>query len=230
MCKKISNTNFIIRKRTPLSYRGIIFDLDGTLVDTLDDLTGAMNAALAELKCPTRTDDECRQMIGHGLHKFAERALGAGRQHLTDELVTVMVAYYAEHCLEKTRPYDGLEEVIVKLGEQGVRLAVLTNKNQAPAETITRHYFGAETFDPIIGAADGRRPKPDPQTTMEILQQWGLTADEVLFVGDSEPDMQTAKNAGIRAVGCEWGFRSADILTDAGADVLIQTPGQILNL
>ena len=213
-----------------MSYRGIIFDLDGTLVDTLDDLTGAMNASLTQLNCPKRTDDECRQMIGHGLHKFAERALGPGREHLTDELVAVMVAYYADHCLEKTRPYDGLEEVIEQLRHQGVRLAVLTNKNHAPAETIATHYFGDETFDPIIGAADGRRPKPDPQTTLEILKQWNLTAAEVLFVGDSEPDMQTAKNAGVRAVGCVWGFRSAEILTEAGADVLIQTPGQIFNL
>ena len=207
--------------------KGIIFDLDGTLVDTLDDLTDSMNAALMQLGRPVRSQDECRAMIGHGLHKFAEGALGAEHVQLADALMTRMVDYYKDHCLLKTTVYPGVEEAIETLLGRGVRLAVLTNKNQASAEVITRHYFG-DAFDPIVGAADGRKVKPDPQTTLDIIKDWGLAADEVLFVGDSEADVQTAINAGVRCLACQWGFRSKDQLVEAGAEILIQQPRQIL--
>ena len=210
--------------------KGTIFDLDGTLVDTLDDLTDSMNAALTQLGQPRRLRDECREMIGHGLHKFAERALDHGHIQLADELVTRMVDYYKDHCFLKTAPYPGMEDVITILSKRGVRLAVLTNKDQAPAEMITCHYFGDNTFDPIVGAADGRKVKPDPQTTLDILKQWNLTTDEVLFVGDSEADIQTAINAGVRCLACQWGFRSKAQLIEAGAEILIQQPEQILEL
>ena len=213
-----------------LDIKGIIFDLDGTLVDTLDDLTDSMNAGLKQMNRPVRSADECRAMIGHGLHAFAERAIGPGHIQLADELVTRMVDYYKDHCLLKTAPYPGVKNVIGTLSRQGVRLAVLTNKNQAPAEVISRHYFGPDTFDPIIGAASGRAVKPDPQTTLDILRQWNLTTNEVLFVGDSEADVQTAIAAGVGCIACEWGFRSKEQLLQAGATVLIQSPSQILNM
>lgn len=212
-----------------MTIKGIIFDLDGTLVDTLDDLTDSMNAALTQVGRPARSSDECRAMIGHGLPVFAERALGAGHSHLTDALVTRMVDYYRDHCLLKTTAYDGMKEAIEALRRRRIRLAVLTNKNQAPAEVISRHYFGDDTFHPIIGAADGRPPKPDPQTTLEILRQWNLDADEAAFVGDSETDVQTAMSAGVRCIACQWGFRSCQQLRSAGAQILIARPAQILD-
>jgi len=209
--------------------KGIIFDLDGTLVDTLDDLTDSMNAALAQVGRPARSAAECRQMIGHGLPAFAERALGAGYSHLTNALLTRMVDYYRDHCRLKTTAYDGMQEAMAALRRRRIRLAVLTNKNQAPAEVISGHYFGADTFDPIIGAAPGRPPKPDPQTTLEILRQWKLNANEVAFVGDSEADVQTAIAAGVRCIACQWGFRSPQQLLGAGAHILIARPAQILD-
>jgi phosphoglycolate phosphatase len=212
-----------------LIIKGIIFDLDGTLVDTLDDLTNSMNAALAQLGRPQRSPEACRKMIGYGLRRFAEQALGPEAIELTDELVTRMVEHYRDHCLEKTAPYEGMQDLIATLARQGIRLAVLTNKNQAPAAVITRHYFGTETFDPIVGAEEGRKVKPDPTTALDILNVWNLRADEVLFVGDGETDVQTAQNAGVRCIGCEWGFRSREQLTEAGADILIQHPGEILD-
>ena len=212
-----------------MTIKGIIFDLDGTLVDTLDDLTDSMNAALTQLARPARSADQCREMIGHGLRTFAERALGEGQGHLTDLLVTRMVDYYCDHCLLETTAYAGMTEAVAALRGRGVRLAVLTNKNQAPAEVISRHYFGEDTFDPIVGAAPGRPVKPDPQTTLEILRQWKLQAHEVAFVGDSEADVQTAIAAGVRCIACQWGFRSKEQLLQAGAQILIAHPSQILD-
>jgi phosphoglycolate phosphatase len=209
--------------------KGVIFDLDGTLVDTLDDLTDSMNAALTQLGRPARSPQECRAMIGHGLRKFAERALGEGHTHLTDALVERMVDDYRDHCLLKTTTYDGMKEAIAALRRRQLRLAVLTNKNQAPAEVISRYYFGYDTFDPIVGAAPGRAVKPDPRTTLQILHQWKLDADEVAFVGDSEADVQTAMAAGVRCIACEWGFRSREQLLQAGAHILIAQPAQILD-
>ncbi|MBN1981261.1 MAG: HAD family hydrolase [Chitinivibrionales bacterium] len=208
--------------------KGLIFDLDGTLVDTLADLTDSMNAALEQLGRPERSPDECRRFIGHGLRKYAERALGPEHVDLTESLIQRMVAHYRGNCLSKTAPYPGMKETIDTLAARGLRLAVLTNKNQAPSETITRYFFPG-TFDPIVGAVDGRTPKPDPQTTLDIITGWGLEIEEVLFVGDSEADVQTAQNAGIKCIACQWGFRDKDILRAAGAQILIHHPQQILD-
>lgn len=212
-----------------LGIQGIIFDLDGTLVDTLDDLTDSMNAALSQVGRPARTPGECRQMIGHGLRRFAELALGTGCLELTDALIERMVSHYRSHCLRKTTAYPGMQETVNRLAAQGIRLAVLTNKNQPPAEIITRHYFG-DVFNPVVGAMDGRTPKPDPQSTLEIMDGWGLNKEAVLFVGDSETDIRTAENAGIRCLACEWGFRSKDQLLQAGAVSLISHPRRILDI
>ena len=213
-----------------MKYRGIIFDLDGTLINTLGDLTDAMNHSLAQLGCPLRTQKECRRMIGNGLAKFAERALPENCKHLRDNLQNIMVSHYQQHCLIKTAPYEEIEEIVRLLGNKGVRLAVLTNKNQEPAEAIVRHFWDDGVFDPVIGICCGRKIKPDPQITLEILEQWQLAASEVIFVGDSEVDMQTANAAGVTPVGCEWGFRNKEQLQTAGAEILIQNPLQLLDI
>jgi phosphoglycolate phosphatase len=209
--------------------KGLLFDLDGTLVDTLADLTDSMNAALTQLGRPARSADQCRQMIGYGLQRFAQEALGPEYMDLTDELMSRMVDYYKDHCVIKTKPYPGMEKVIAALLQKGLRLAVLTNKNQAPSETIIRHFFD-DAFNPVVGAAAGREVKPDPQSTLDIITGWGLQKGEVLLVGDSETDIRTAAGVGLRCIACEWGFRTPDQLRQAGAQTLIRRPEQILDL
>ena len=212
-----------------MNCKGVIFDLDGTLLDTLDDLTASMNYALVKLGCNPRHREECRRMIGNGLAKFAERALPETRRDLREELLEIMVAYYQRHCLVKTAPYEGISYVLQTLSDKGIQMAVLTNKNQKPAETVVAHYWYDGLFDPVVGVCDGRKVKPNPESTLEILEQWQLTASEVIFVGDSEIDIQTALAAGVPSVGCEWGFRDKEQLLAAGAQTLIQKPIQILD-
>jgi phosphoglycolate phosphatase len=218
-----------MKKVNKVGYKGIIFDLDGTLIDTLEDLSASMNYALTKLGCAVRNQDECRQMIGNGLTKFAERALPEDRMNLRNELMGIMVAHYQQHCLVKTAPYDGILHVVRTLQEKGIQIAILTNKNKKPAEAIVRHFWNDETFDPVVGVCDGRKIKPDPQSTRAILERWKLTASEVIFIGDSEVDIQTANAAGVASVGCEWGFRNREQLLAAGAKTLIQKPEQILD-
>ena len=211
-----------------MAYKGVIFDLDGTLINTLEDLTDSMNYGLAELGCPHRSAEECRRMIGDGLKKYAERALPEDRQHLRGKLIEIMVAHYQQHCLIKTAPYEGMTDVIQQLEAKGIRMAVLTNKNQKPSEILLKHFWKEGTFDPIFGIVEGRRVKPNPESTLEILKQWQLTPSEAIFVGDSEVDIQTAHAAGVTSVGCEWGFRNKEQLLKAGAKILIREPIQIL--
>jgi phosphoglycolate phosphatase len=209
--------------------RGMIFDLDGTLVDTIEDLADAMNEGLSSLGCPTLTVEQAAGMVGSGLKNFVSQALPADRQDLQADLLSRMVSFYRQNCLNKTRPYEGLVETLDLLRRKGIRLAVLTNKNQAPAEIIVNHYFGTDLFNPVIGALDGRKVKPDPQTTLEIIQAWGLERSQVLYVGDSDIDVLTAKAAQVTCVACQWGYRSLDQLKAAGAEILIRHPRQLLD-
>ena len=213
-----------------MTTEGIIFDLDGTLVDTLDDLTDSMNYALKTLGFPTHQPEICRTMIGNGLTKFAERALGVEGLAYTGKLLDVMTTHYLDNCLRQTRPYPGLSEVISELRQRRILLGVLTNKNQKPAEKIVNFLFGAGTFDPIIGYQAGQKTKPDPEGIVDILNSWSLSCTQVIMIGDSEVDVQTALAAKIQAVGTSWGFRSREELSLAGADKIIDNPSQILDL
>jgi phosphoglycolate phosphatase len=210
-------------------FKGMIFDLDGTLVDTIEDLADAMNHGLAGLDCPTLTIEQAAQMVGSGLKNFVLQALPADRQDLHTELLGRMVSFYKQNCLNKTRPYEGMVETLDTLMQRGIRLAVLTNKNQAPAEIIVHHFFGRGLFNPVIGALEGRKVKPDPQTTLGIISGWGMDNTEVLYVGDSDIDILTAKAAEIECAACQWGYRSPDQLKAAGAETIIQHPRQLLD-
>ncbi len=210
--------------------RAVIFDLDGTLVDTLEDLTAAMNAALGHFSLPAHSAQECKMMIGNGAKRFAERALPADRQDLAEKLLALTREYYRDNCFKYSRLYDGMGETVRQLRQNGLRLAVLTNKDQVVAGRIIEHFFGTGTFESVIGAAQGRLIKPDPGTAVGIVESMGLTSDDFVFVGDSAVDIETALAAGIRSVGAAWGFRGRGELEAAGAHIIIDSPSEILDL
>ncbi|HOM60663.1 MAG TPA: HAD family hydrolase [Anaerohalosphaeraceae bacterium] len=213
-----------------MKYKGILFDLDGTLVDTLEDLTDAMNWALRQLNLPTHTAESCRQMIGYGTHEFARRALPPGREDLTETLRTLMMQYYDQHCLQKSRPYDGFDKVLPVLKQKGIRLAVISNKNHPQTVKIVEYYFGKGTFDFICGMSDHFQPKPAPDMALAALEALSLEPQQAVLIGDSDIDVFTAQAAGLEAIGAGWGFRSPEVLRQAGARQILTHPTEILEL
>ncbi len=212
-----------------MNYKAVIFDLDGTLLDTLGDLTDSMNFALNELGMPKREAQECRMMIGNGVVKFAERALPDNRKDCVEEVLQIMKAHYIDNCCNKTRPFEGILELLEKLRKMGVKLAVLTNKQHDQALKTVDYYFNG-FFNEIAGITAERKIKPDPESTLEICSKMNIEPSQALFVGDSDVDMETAGNAGILPVGVSWGFREAELLKKAGAQIIVDKPAQILDL
>ena len=213
-----------------MACEAVIFDLDGTLVDTLEDLSAAMNYGLATLGEPEHTTEESRRMIGNGVRTFVRRALAVDKQHLQDELLIRMKKRYSSICLEQTRIYDGMDTVVEKLLAMGLRLAVMTNKEHNDAVRIVEHFFGKDTFKYIYGIAENIAVKPDPAATMKIIEKMGIALKNFIFVGDSDVDIQTARAVNIRSVGVTWGFRSREELINAGADLIIDKPAEILEI
>ena len=216
-------------KDKKMKYKAIFFDLDGTLVNTLDDLSEAMNRALAVLGQPGRSKEECREMIGRGLADFARAALPEDADHLQDSLLREMREIYAGICLNKTHPYPGICDVLSACRKAGIRTAVVSNKAHEITVRIAEHYFGGEAFDEILGQKEGMKCKPDPEPMRFLLDKMALRADEVLYVGDSDVDVEMARNAGLDFVAVGWGFRSAEQLQKAGAKKIIDRPVELLD-
>ena len=214
-----------------MNYKAVFFDLDGTLVDTLDDLTDAMNYALNELGQPGVTRQACREMIGKGLAAFAEKALPEGAKHLQQSLVDAMKARYVQTCLDKTRIYDGLAGVIGQCRQRGLKLGVVSNKSHPMTVKITEHYFGKNTFGVILGQKEDVRIKPDPEPIYLAMKAVGIDSPrEVLYVGDSDVDVETARNAGTDFAAVGWGFRSESQLRQAGAENIIHDARALLDV
>ncbi|RPI63995.1 MAG: HAD family hydrolase, partial [Planctomycetaceae bacterium] len=212
------------------NYQAVMFDLDGTLLDTIDDLTDAMNAALAELGFPPRTVDECKIFVGNGVVNFASLALGEGNcnEATLEKLLPIYRNHYAAGWARKTRPYDGIVELIDALKARGLPMAVFSNKPDEFTKAMVNHFFPPATFEVILGARKGRPEKPDPTVAIEIAGQMNVQPSRFLYVGDTNTDMKTAISAGMYAVGALWGFRSADELLANGAKTLIAHPMELL--
>lgn len=206
-------------------YKLCIFDLDGTLIDSLGDLADSVNYALQREGLPTHSKDAYRQMVGNGARKLIERALPAAAREdcpeLFDRVYETYERRYREVCLNRTQPYPGVEALLVHLRERGIRLAVLSNKPDAFTRHIAGHFFG-DKVDLIVGQRDEVAKKPAPDGVLEILHYFGLSQREAILIGDSDVDVLTAKNAGLRCLGVCWGFRGRTELVQAGADLLAE--------
>lgn len=187
----------------------VIFDLDGTLLDTIADLAAAANHALQKAGFPVYDTETIRTFVGNGISKLLERALpeGARTAENVERLRTDFVPYYDAHNAEQSKPYPGVAALLLRLQERGMMLAVASNKYQAATEKLVAHYFPAIRFVKVMGQREGVPVKPDPTIVFDIMEAAGLGKEDVLYVGDSGVDMQTAHNAGVDAVAVSWGFR-----------------------
>lgn len=212
-------------------YTTYIFDLDGTLLDTLGDLAAAVNFALRTHGMPEHTIDDVRRFVGNGVRKLMERAVPEGAYHpLFEDAFATFRQYYMEHSLDTTRPYDGIPEALAALKTQGCHLAVVSNKMMAATQALCRHFF-PDTIEVAIGEheAEGIRKKPAPDTVIAALKALGVGKEDAVYVGDSDVDIQTARNSGIPCISVLWGFREKDFLQQHGAETFISTPSELLS-
>ena len=212
--------------------RLVIFDLDGTLVNSLCDLADSVNYALEKSGYPTHKTDEYRYFVGNGTYKLCERALPQDKRNADeiDRLHKIFAERYNESYLNKTAPYSGIDELLTALEKIGVKFAAASNKTDVFTERIIDKLFGSKRFCAVFGKSDDRPAKPDPRIVDEILKGSGALKSEALMAGDSDVDVLTAKNSGIISVGCLWGFRTYDELVNAGADYVINKPCELLKL
>lgn len=210
---------------------GVVFDLDGTLADTLEDLAGSVNRVLERQGFPTHPLDAYRTMVGNGIRTLCQRALGPRGEDpaLVDEVTARMREEYRAHHLDHTRLYPGIADLLEDLRDRSVWLGVATNKPHDSAITMIFNLCGVATFDRILGQQPDLPLKPDPTMALRLLDSAGLPPARCLFVGDSDIDMITARAARMRAVGVSWGFRTEAELRGAGADVMIDHPRQLLD-
>jgi phosphoglycolate phosphatase len=216
-----------------MSWHAVLFDLDGTLLDTLEDLGDSMNAVLAARGYPTHPIPSYSTFVGDGVRTLVHRALPAAArvsEATVDELVPLMRAEYSARWKSKTRPYDGVPELLDGLAARGVRMAVLSNKPHPATVEVVAHFFSQWTFDATLGARPGVPIKPDAGAALEVSRLLAIPPEDFLYVGDTNTDMQTASAAGMFAAGALWGFRTADELRSSGAQVLLADPRDILSL
>lgn len=213
-----------------MKYSTYIFDLDGTLLDTLADLAAAVNYALRQHGMPEHTIDDVRRFVGNGVRKLMERAIPDGEKNPDFEATfATFREYYMHHSLDTTRPYPGIIETLEVLKAKGCRLAVVSNKMMAATKELCQHFF-AETIEVAIGEneAAGIRKKPAPDTVFEALRQLGEEKDSAVYVGDSDVDLETANNSGLPCISVLWGFRDRDFLIQHGAKTFISAPSELL--
>ncbi|MFI3316472.1 MAG: HAD family hydrolase [Rikenellaceae bacterium] len=210
----------------------IIFDLDGTLLNTVGDLAACCNATLEQHNLPTHSLEDYSSFVGNGILRLVERAIP--EELRTEELIGAVrkdfVALYTENIAVHTKPYPGIAELLTALQERGVAIAIASNKFQAGCEKLAKHYFPNIRFAAVLGQRPNIALKPDPYIIREIIQRTSYTPDKILFVGDSGVDMMTAAAARVDSVGVTWGFRTQEELTEAGAKHVVEKASAILSL
>lgn len=214
-------------------YKACIFDLDGTLTNTLDSLVYSTNETLKEMKLPQITEDECRLFVGNGARVLMEKALSSsGVENLAriEEAMQIYGRIFDANCTYHVVPYEGITEMLESMKNQGLKLAVLSNKPHKQAVHVVETIFGRETFQWIQGQIDTVPRKPNPTAVLQIAEKLGVSPAETMYIGDSEVDVATGKNAQMHTVGVTWGFRGKAVLENAGAESIVDSPKEIINM
>lgn len=217
-------------KVTKMKYKAIIFDLDGTLTDTLEDLFLSVNHALRSCSLPERSLDEVRKFVGNGVRKLIERSVPEGtKSTVLEKCFEAFRAHYVIHCQDHTCLYPGIATLLMTLHARGYRMAVVSNKLQTGVDELARTFFKG-VIDVAIGEQQGIPRKPEPDMVEAALRQLGVSKEEAIYIGDSDVDLQTASNAGLPCISVLWGFRSRDFLVAHGATILAEKPQDVLTL
>ena len=212
-------------------YKLVIFDLDGTLLNTISDLAHSVNFALEQCGFPVHPVETYKNFVGNGASKLAERSLPEN-QKTEQNLIRIkelFLPYYDDHNMDFTEPYPGIHDLLKTLHSNGLKLAVASNKYQSATEKLIRHFFSDIPFIALLGQREGVPVKPDPAIINDILRIAGVSPEETLYIGDSGVDMETASNSGIQSVGVTWGFRSREELEAAGASYIAETTEEIIS-
>lgn len=211
-------------------YKAVIFDLDGTLLDTLEDLANACNYALKECGLAVHKVDKYKRFVGDGRYKLIERIIS--KEDYTEDLFNRVLKlyddYYEEHMVDLTKPYEGIMELLDKLKRLEMKIAVVSNKPHEFTTEIVKKYF-KNKIDITFGQRPNFKAKPNPETVFEVIKEFGFEKQECVYIGDSNVDMQTAKNANVKSIGVSWGFRGRKELEEAGADLVVDTVEELRN-
>lgn len=211
--------------------KAVIFDLDGTLLNTLDDLADSTNYALSKFGYPTRTIEEVRQFVGNGVAKLIERAIPEGKNNPNfEKCLAIFKENYAQNMYNKTAPYNGIIEMLSNLKSKGIKIAVVSNKFDLAVKELCKKYFeGFIDFAAGENEAQGIRKKPAPDTVISVLNKFNFASEDAVYVGDSDVDIMTAKNSKMPCISVTWGFRDEKFLLENGATILINAPSEIYN-
>lgn len=211
--------------------KAVIFDLDGTLLNTLDDLADSTNYALSKFGYPARTIDEVRQFVGNGVAKLIERAIPEGKNNPNfEKCLAIFKENYAQNMYNKTAPYNGIIEMLSNLKSKGIKIAVVSNKFDLAVKELCKKYFeGFIDFAAGENEAQGIKKKPAPDTVISVLNEFNFASEDAVYVGDSDVDIMTAKNSKMPCISVTWGFRDEKFLLENGATILINAPSEIYN-
>ena len=213
-----------------MKYQAAIFDMDGTLIDSLEDLTDSVNEAMAHYDFPSHTLEECRYFVGNGARKLIERSIPKDKADNSDFVSEVLEYYngcYKRHLTNKTHPYNGIVDMLQNLQSKKISLGVCTNKQQFAADEIISAMFSTDIFGAVIGDQKGLPRKPDPAKVLKIAAQFNVKPEHVAYFGDTSVDMETAHNAGFLSIGVTWGFRPKSELIESGAEIIINHPSEL---
>ena len=212
-----------------MKYKALIFDMDGTILYTLDDLTDSINYAHEKLNLPKRQVDQVVNWVGNGIGLLVERALPDDKKHLKEQALKLFFEYYSVHSMDKTRPYDHIIDLLKEVKARGYKTAVVSNKEINAAKGLAKQFFDG-LFDCVMGEMPFVAKKPAPDMVYLALKELDEGAENAVYIGDSDVDYQTAVNANLPCISVSWGFKSKEFLQDLGAKTIVDTPMQILEV